>query len=47
MSCDRHKAEVAPGPFERTALTMGVTLRLAVALVALVPLWLAVWWSLA
>ena len=47
MSCGRHKAAAAPVPLECTALTMGVALRLGIALAALGPLWLAVWWSLA
>lgn len=46
MSGHRHETQAAPAPLERTALTMGVGLRLAVALAALVPLWLVVWWSL-
>ena len=47
MSTHRHELSTDAAPLGRTALTMGAGLRLAIALAALVPLWAAVWWSLA
>lgn len=46
MSGHRHHDHAAPAPLGSTALTMGAGRRLAIALAALVPLWLAVWWGL-
>ena len=46
MSHHRHDAGAIEAPLRSTALTMGAGLRLAIAISALVPLWLAVWWAL-
>ena len=46
MSEHRHARPQASGPVGATALTMGAGQRLAIAVAALVPLWLVVWWCL-
>jgi hypothetical protein len=46
VSEHRHVHPQASGPVGTTALTMGAAQRLAIALAALGPLWLVVWWSL-
>ncbi len=46
MSGHRHDTRHAEGTVGRTALTMGALERLGLGLLALVPLWLAVWWAL-